>query len=105
MSAADITMPEEALEEPPAENDKQREAIRAYRSWVLQLSVKPSNAGVQGESANPATVMVSRQDAIDAFLRLNPELEPYRAVFQKEFSHLSAFYFFPDVWNQQKPTG
>ncbi len=98
-------MPEEALEEPPAENDKQREAIRAYRSWVLELSTKPSNVGVQVESTHPATVMVSRSDAIEAFIRLHPELEPYRADFQKEFSHLSAFYFFPDVWNQQKPVG
>jgi hypothetical protein len=92
-------------EEPLAENGQQRQAIKAYRSWVLQLSVKASNMGVQGDSAHPATVMVSRQDAIDTFIRLNPELEPYRGDFEKEFSDLKAFYFFPDVWEQEKPTG
>jgi hypothetical protein len=93
------------LEESLAENDKHRAATKAYRSWVLQLSVKASNLGVQGESAHPATVMVSRQEAIDAFIRLNPGLEPYRGDFDKEFSDLKAFYFFPDVWEQEKPGG
>jgi hypothetical protein len=101
-------MSEEPLaesEEPLAENDKQREAIKAYRSWVLQLSVKASSMGAPGDPAHPATVMVSRQDAIDAFVRLHPELAPYRDHFQKEFSNLKAFYFFPEVWEQEKPAG